>query len=208
MRGPLAPDLPREITIFAEDLTWLAKKIDAIFAYWRAKEGREEALDPEAVRLLEEVLAPTFELRQPLGALLRDEDRQIIRLTEQQFTVLNGLKRNRRVAISGGAGTGKTVLAIEKAKRLATEGYRTLLTCFNRPLAEYLQGSASQVENLTIVNFQRLCDELAQKAGIDGQARQSEVQLQTFFDDVLPEACERRCRTPPSCRRYPPPCAV
>ena len=36
--------------------------------------------------------------------------------------------------IAGGAGTGKTLIAREKAVRLANEGMQTLLVCFNRGL--------------------------------------------------------------------------
>ena len=74
--------------------------------------------------------------------MLADDDRELLRLTEQQFAVLDRLRRQRRVSISGGAGTGKTVLALEKARRLAREGSGVLLTCFNRPLADNLRRSA------------------------------------------------------------------
>jgi MoxR-like ATPase len=77
------------------------------------------------VETLTEMLAPTFHLRQPLGPVLAGEDRALLRLTEEQFGVLDLLARERRVAVSGGAGTGKTILALEKAKRLAAEGSST-----------------------------------------------------------------------------------
>ncbi len=64
----------------------------------------------------------------PLGAALAEDECRILALTEEQFSVLDTLARLRRVAVSGGAGTGKTLLALEKAKRLAGEGFETLLT--------------------------------------------------------------------------------
>jgi superfamily I DNA and RNA helicase len=48
-----------------------------------------------------------------------------------------------RVAISGGAGTGKTLLALLEAKRRAEAGGRPLLLCFNQLLAGYLRGAAT-----------------------------------------------------------------
>ena len=63
-------------------------------------------------------------------------EREVVRLTDGPVrTSCNTLRGQRRAAIVGGAGTGKTMLAVEKARRLAREGYRTLLVCFNSPLA-------------------------------------------------------------------------
>ena len=50
-----------------------------------------------------------------------------MRLTEQQQLVLDGLRDNRRLAVRGGAGTGKTMLALWQAVQLAREGKQTLL---------------------------------------------------------------------------------
>jgi superfamily I DNA and RNA helicase len=43
-----------------------------------------------------------------------------------------------RVEIRGGAGSGKTWLAVEKARRLSAAGKRVALMCYSRGLAEYL----------------------------------------------------------------------
>ncbi|MCH7478458.1 MAG: hypothetical protein IIA14_10185 [SAR324 cluster bacterium] len=58
------------------------------------------------------------------------------------------------------------MLALEKAKRLAFEGFRTLFTCYNVPLEAYLRRSAGDVENLTIQRFHTLCEEAARVTGI------------------------------------------
>ena len=49
------------------------------------------------------------------------------------------LRRNRRAAISGCVGSGKTLLAVEKARRLGREGFRTLLVCLSEPPAAHLR---------------------------------------------------------------------
>lgn len=63
---------------------------------------------------------------------------EVVRLTQSQLHVLDMLRGQRRAAIRGPAGTGKTMLAREKARRLAAEGFATLLVCFNQPLARML----------------------------------------------------------------------
>ena len=49
------------------------------------------ALNPQFLPALTEFLAPSVELRQPLRTALADEDRELLRLTEQQFHLLDFL---------------------------------------------------------------------------------------------------------------------
>ena len=70
--------------------------------------------------------------------------------------------------ILGVAGSGKTLIAAEKARRLAAEGFDVLLTCFNRPLAEFLAGTIGQKERVTVSTFHRLAERLGQEAGLIG----------------------------------------
>lgn len=60
-------------------------------------------------------------------------------LTERQKVLLDCSRSIARARFVGGAGSGKTWLAVEKAKRLAKEGKRVGLFCYNRGLAEHLR---------------------------------------------------------------------
>jgi superfamily I DNA and RNA helicase len=59
--------------------------------------------------------------------------------------------------IAGGAGTGKTLIAREKAIRLASEGMRTLLLCYNRGLADHLREQCAGIEGLDVATFHQVC---------------------------------------------------
>ena len=61
------------------------------------------------------------------------------RLTEEQAGCLEVIQHELRVAISGAAGTGKTILALVEAARQAKGGRRVLFVCFNRALAAWAQ---------------------------------------------------------------------
>jgi len=63
--------------------------------------------------------------------------------TEEQFEALDAIDLNPRIVFNGPAGTGKTLLAIEAARRAVSRGRRVLLLCFNRPLGRWLQEEAS-----------------------------------------------------------------
>jgi hypothetical protein len=124
------------------------------------EEKPHDLLREDGVDLLVELIASRFTLYAPLADQLASAERQIVTLTEQQFEVLDGLERNRRCVVAGGAGTGKTLLAMEKARRLAQGGCRTLLTCYSRPLAAHLRESAINVKGLSVVTFADLRSEL------------------------------------------------
>jgi superfamily I DNA/RNA helicase len=112
------------------------------------------------------------------------EHEQLIRLTKQRYMILDVLNRHRRAAISGCAGSGKTMLAVEKATRLARQGFRVLLTCFNRHLAADLRARLKPSPGLDIANFHALCYDLAQRTGMLPVKKDND----TFFNRQLPEA--------------------
>lgn len=156
---------PRELLLGFGDLGRLESWVQGVVGFWRKQDG---AVIPgeSGMQVVCRVFANSFQLRMPLGRAIAEDARQMVTLTERQFAVLDGLARNRRTVISGGAGTGKTLLALEKAKRLARDqGFRTLLTCFNLPLAAYLRASSEDVPNLTVMNFHELCAATARRAG-------------------------------------------
>lgn len=68
------------------------------------------------------------------------EDRDAIeRLTRQQHAALRGIFLHSSVAVTGPAGSGKTVLAVWRLRALVEQGERALLLCFNKTLALYLR---------------------------------------------------------------------
>ena len=85
------------------------------------------------------VLRPDFEFfESPKSRWLR-LDEEVRHYTEEQFEALDAIDANPRIVFDGPAGTGKTLLAIEAARRAVSRGRRVLLLCFNRPLGRWLQ---------------------------------------------------------------------
>lgn len=77
-------------------------------------------------------------------------NRKVEYLTQEQFRIIWMLRYLRRVRISGCAGSGKTLVAAEKAIRLSRAGLKTLFLCHNPLLAKHVarltQGSGVKVE--------------------------------------------------------------
>jgi hypothetical protein len=75
-----------------------------------------------------------------VGGIAFDLAEQSIRkFTEEQFVALDLLEENDRVLFKGPAGTGKTLLAIEAARRAVRSGKSAALLCFNSMLGAWLK---------------------------------------------------------------------
>ena len=98
---------------------------------------------PEQCAAIARLLRPSFEVAQTPKLVRGEREQELLRYTEEQFEALDAMERNKRVAFEGSAGTGKTLLALESARRSALEGRRTLLLCFNRLLGDWLREQAA-----------------------------------------------------------------
>jgi len=126
------------------------------------------------------------EIRRSLSADLREVEAAILRLTDQQRRVVDMWRGLKRVAVGGGAGTGKTVLALEKARRLADEGFAVLVSCYNLALAEELRREVAGWEHRPeVLAFHELCEQLAMEAGL--LAGRPEHPGQEYWDTRLPD---------------------
>lgn len=158
----LGPDLPAAILIDRTGVEQIGQRVEQIFAYFQGTENQPGPLGEDRLRLAIGLLARSFQMRTPLGTVLAYEDERIIELTEQQMNMLSFLAHQRRAAIRGCAGSGKTMLAVEKARRLATQGFDVLLTCFNVALAHHL--AIAMPPSVTVLHFHGLCEVMVKEA--------------------------------------------
>lgn len=91
-----------------------------------------------------ETLRPNFELTISPRSRVRKIKDELIAFTAEQYAALDALDANDRILFRGPAGTGKTLLAIEAAKRASKAGKRVLLICFNRLLKEWISAQFEQ----------------------------------------------------------------
>ena len=106
--------------------------------------------DDDARRILEEVLCPEFNLT-PTGRFEYDfADMSFARLLESQEQVLNFIGHQRFAVIEGAAGTGKTLIAIERAKRAAATGKDVLYLCYNKLLKDDIAKRLTEYANITV----------------------------------------------------------
>jgi hypothetical protein len=182
--GHLGTDAPSEIVLTGDNLSSVSGYVSQIFDFWES--GESMPFGQDQVDLIVEKNFPRQILAPSLGAEVRDSEQGILDLTDQQRRILGTLRSLKRACIEGAAGTGKTVIALEKALHLASENVETLLVCFNKLLAERLSVRAETVPLLTVLTFHDLCIRMAKRAGLD-MKRDRSVKRNKYYDNVLPD---------------------
>ena len=185
-----SPKLPINLIGFDESLKDLESWLESVTNYWNK---HNKSVPDGVLTILKRTFARSFEVYPLVSQNLKLQKEQRIRLTDNQMRLLDHINNRRRAAISGGAGTGKTVLAVEKAKRLAKEGFKTLLTCYNKQLGMHLERVCKDIENLEVMNFHYLCSSYIQtfKRDLDRdllQEAKDSYGIQNQFDFLYPVA--------------------
>lgn len=127
----------------------MKKWLSRLFRYWRDKDGGKRSPDDEALKVVRRYLRPEFETVIPLHIQVSAAAERIAVMTEDQMDVVDIVEANQRVLCSGGAGTGKTLLAMELARRWTAQGLRVVLVCKSPWLKSYLSARFN-IENLTV----------------------------------------------------------
>jgi hypothetical protein len=160
------PDIIPAVVYDDRDLSApISDYVKRVGAHWRSfHRGRDDAFRPlsRADRsAIVRYLAPTFDLVPTLRAQMARAEQELARLTAQQLRVMRGLRTKPRVIIRGGAGTGKTMLAVEELRYLAATGRRSLFCCRSPLLAELVR---PEVEGAQVIAIDELMRDVVDRA--------------------------------------------
>lgn len=188
--GNMRPDCPEEIVLDIRHLDNVEARLLAIFAYWktRADKSNKRWDGQKAIDGLVGLFQITKSLQPQITETFKRENKIINDLTISQFKVLRQLRYIKRTAIVGGAGTGKTLLAMEKAQQLLTEGFRVLVLCYNRNLQIWLQFKMTHAA-LMVFTFHGAVGQARAWAGVE-DAEMSMSEFDANAPEFLLIACD------------------
>ena len=142
------------------------------------------------IKRIRQFLRPDFERLVARATTISRSEGSLISLTEDQYEVLDMIAENSRCLVEGAAGTGKTLLALEYARRACYSGERTILLCFNRLLGEWLanRSAGSEQDKLLAGSYFRMLRKLVQKSAYweEFETQEQESGSQAIFSELLP----------------------
>jgi len=184
------PEAPREIIIDREQLSDIESCVKKIIKRFDLKAD----FTPEQIKKIIKKLTSYKISKRSLKQVVDDTNQEILDLSESQFEILSLLSNQTRAIIEGPAGSGKTILAIECARRKLQEGKKVLLLCFNELLGKHLKETFSDDDNIRAGSFHEFCQEMARESGleivneIDQIDTKTEEEKSRFWQIDLPES--------------------
>ena len=105
----------------AETLSIALRKLSD---YWFSKKARHRDLSATEIQSIHMALRPSFEITPALATKVDSIFQKMVSLTQGQYMIVDAADESQRILCSGGAGTGKSLVAMEVARREANKGKR------------------------------------------------------------------------------------
>lgn len=170
------------ITLTSDSFGHIQECIDNIFAFEGQDRCTTNLSERSVQKILERVLAPSFNLIS-LQQIEQERNKNVFkRMLREQVALLNYLEEQNNAIINGLAGTGKTVMAVEKARRHSEKDEKVLFLCYNAFLNEHLRETYPypHVSYYTVAGLsQKLCEK------VDYKALQEKL-MQMFLEGTFP----------------------
>ena len=137
---PMPPHYAPEVLFDSKTIDEPQTAIENAFKYWN-NQFHKPSLSKISFDRLKFIIAPEFSSVPSVRTNFENREQLFITLTKDQARIMDFLDEQRTAVISGSAGTGKTMLALEKANRLGIKNEETLFLCFNEALRQHLEAN-------------------------------------------------------------------
>lgn len=162
------PEMPPQIVCDRDDVASsnaLKQYLNRLVSYWKNKEqGAPRILDPADVDTVLQFLRPQFDLVPTLSAQAANVEVEVVRLTEDQYRMIDAVQAAPRILCVGGAGTGKSFLAAETSRREAANGADVLLVAGGETFSAFMAATVNE-KAVTVLPFSAISTSAALRAG-------------------------------------------
>lgn len=160
---------------------------------WEQKHGRRYRLPTaKEVRRARELLRPDVDSAYSIGGYLTGLESRLLQLTNEQVRAARRMAANPRTIVRGKAGTGKSILALERARQLSDEGKKVLFLTFNQLLARHVAAGIAndpRATNIEVRHVHSLYRQVIKDAGLLGELEEHEGREtgREFFGKTFPQ---------------------
>ena len=143
----------------------LERWLMSLFIYWNGKPNNNALISSSKINELSQFLRPNFELSEQLYETILNTETKAMKLTEDQYLYVDIAMENKRVLCAGGAGTGKTFLAVELVRRKSAEHKNVLFVCKSPWLKNYLESRV--INDRVIVTTIKGVNQAVRRSGLE-----------------------------------------
>lgn len=147
---------PKEMTISYLDMSNLSMKIKEAFVFWKNRYTSTVSFTTNQQQQFKRLINKRIQISAACGALIDYQKPQFDIINRVQDNYVYFLKNYRQFFISGGAGTGKTWVALKFIDDYMKNGLNILFTCMNPYLIEFFKNKIGQQPNVDILSFKEL----------------------------------------------------
>lgn len=177
-------DGDRAITMTSEALVEPQKYIDKLFSVQIGKNIQTDLCGYQVKRILNSVLCPSFNLIPSVRNEYELKRTVFNRMLGEQVRLLDYLEEQPVAVINGVAGSGKTLIALEKARRCAEKGESVLFLCYNRFLQDYLRNNF-KYDNVDFYTIDGLACKICKTSIPDIKQLTNQLE-ELFFEGIFP----------------------
>ncbi|WP_286915088.1 MULTISPECIES: AAA family ATPase [unclassified Pseudomonas] len=124
-----------------------------------------KSLSPHTIESIIEKLVPSKHYEPCWHSRINQDNKTWLKLTDQQNECITRATHNTKTLISGWPGTGKTLVAVETARRLAAQGQKTIFLTFNKLLAKKIARELKAHPGSKTLTLHALCTQAAAHNG-------------------------------------------
>lgn len=162
-----------------EDFSRGPQAIYDIFNFYGSRE--KVNISDEEFKDIVDLIASDFELITAPGAKKGELEHAFLKLTNEQMGLLDYISEQNHATIQGVAGTGKTLIAKEAARRFGADGRNVLFLCFNKLLFQFLKYQYPY-ENVTYYNIHTFIKDYGDGRDISTPQRRVDALLNIDWD--------------------------